>query len=155
MNAPLPSRHDVARLRIDGFTDEEIAKELGVTTTWVVHQMDQLGFPDRRTVREGQVRMYVGHIWGIPENHSHLTDHPAQMLMAYTLMRDGDRLSDFQRRLVDQWVERLRGAVLAYDPTHGWYYQPRTPQDGDTVVAAPVDPPELWSKLQHFWQLPE
>ncbi|MEU0952808.1 hypothetical protein ABZ353_10765 [Streptomyces niveus] len=130
-----------------GQSDREIAEEFGITVQAVSARRMRLGL-DRRPIVK-RVNTNLAARWQIKATqgaNSHHNSHPIKMLKIYLRDRLGDDdVHQVQRDEVALWIAGLqeRDEVLCYDPESksGWFYRPRTPQDGQRIIDWPADLP--------------
>jgi hypothetical protein len=144
-----------------GKTDKEIAEMYDITVQAVNKRLVAMGM-QRRTKPNQQVNDYLRYRWEIRAtqgNDSHHNRYSAKALKVWLRRQLGDEtLSMKQRVMADQWERRMRSSneVLCYDPdrSDGWYYRPRTPEDGRLVIDWPESIPFPDERFRKALELP-
>jgi Zn-dependent peptidase ImmA (M78 family) len=156
----LPPDHELVKLYHRDVSDKEIAKEYGVTVQAVNKRLSKLGLfrkPISKQVNEALATRWS--IWAPKEGTGHHNRYSAKALKVWLRRRLGDdTLSKAQLLLAERWERRLRehNEVLCYDPdtVDGWYYRPRTPQDGNRVIDWPKAIPFPDERFRRALELP-
>ncbi|GAA0671451.1 hypothetical protein GCM10009535_58970 [Streptomyces thermocarboxydovorans] len=128
-----------------GLSDKEMAEQYGISVQAVSKRRVLLGLRRKPVVRE--VNAYLAHRWKIKNTqgpNSHHKKHSAKALRVWLRRQLGDKtLKPDQLKMAEQWERGLRhrNVVLCYDPDTeaGWYYRPRTKEDGRLVIDWPQD----------------
>lgn len=141
MAAPrqLPSIETMLKLRERGMSYDDIAEEYGVTKGAVYLQLRDAGRTKARP--NNRHLMPAG---GVKTEHTYA--HPAMMLRILGRRERGEAIPPVKGRQLDKWLREMKeaGVILEYDPacppnpaspkTGGWWYETRTPADGDKLV---------------------
>lgn len=143
--AKLPPLMELMEHFHKGLTDPEIAEMYGVRRQAVSKAFRDYGvvrFPVKERVGN-LLRDVLGVQWHGEKRGSHHQLAAAKYVRSYLRWRLNDpSLSDRQVTDAKVWCERLKRdeVVLGYDPTteKGWFYRPRTPEDGRLVLAWPA-----------------
>jgi len=143
-----------------GWSNRRIAEEYGISVQAVSKRLTGMGLYRKPISR--QVNEWLAIRWDIrapKEGYGHHNSHAAQSLRYWLCMRLGDNdLSERQKRKAHKWVLGLqeRNEVLCYDPDtpKGWYYRPRTAQDGQRVIDWPPGMPYPSEKFKRALDLP-
>ena len=145
-----------------GWTDKQIAEKYGITPQAVNKRLHRLGLK-RRSTPLNQMHEILGYRWKIkttPYRGTHHSRYSAKRLKLWLRCRLGDdSLSEHQIKEAKQWERRIRNnnEVLCYDPESedGWYYRPRTEEDGRLVIDWPKDLPFPDDRSRKALELPD
>ncbi|WP_327259933.1 hypothetical protein [Streptomyces sp. NBC_01240] len=126
-----------------GLSDKEIAGRFGISVQAVSKRRMKLGLIRKPTSR--QVNNWLAtrwDIWAPNEGTGHHNAYSGKALKVWLRLRLGDTtLSEAQEELAEQWERRLRerDEILCYEPgsRRGWFYRPRTAEDGQRVIDWP------------------
>ncbi|MFD5697856.1 hypothetical protein [Streptomyces lasiicapitis] len=148
MEKRLPDFNTLVRLSQRGLSDDAIGKRYG-TTGQAVNKALVLG-EYRRTTTVKLVNELIP--WDVKTTKgvaqagetSHHNTYACKILRAYMRTRLKDEtITEANRTDAARFEARLRrqNVVLDYDRQKGFFYVPRTPQDGDRVIRWPADQP--------------
>ncbi|MCX4685462.1 hypothetical protein OG401_14245 [Kitasatospora purpeofusca] len=162
----LPNDSELTKCFIKGETDTEIAQKYGCTRQWINAKRKKLGFGSIRPFTN-QANELIRRVWDVQvlpnsEPGSHHQTGPSQALRVWLRRRLGDTsLSPKQQAAAAGFETRIRrdDVVLVYSPdsVKGFYYVPREPSDGRSVIRWPDLGPgvDRDPEAEKFLTLPE
>lgn len=135
----LPDNEVLVRLRHQGWTYDDIAREYGVGRSAVYLRLRNV---------DGAVAARPRHAnlipWKVATKHAHA--FPVQMLRLLARRNQGQELPPEKQRMLDKWLKEVREAdvVVCYDPeqppnaaspaTGGFFYSRRRESDGKSLI---------------------
>lgn len=136
----LPPANVLRQMRLKGMKLKEIAAEYDVTEPAVWRAMERAGLIAQRETFKDFLPWRVA-----PE---HKTTAIMERLRTMLKQKNGETTTDTEERLLREWIEGLMAndVILNYHPEApanaasskgGFYYSPRTPEDGTAVFRAP------------------
>lgn len=120
----LPDNASLLRMREGGMSYLAIANRYGVTCSAVSQALRKAGATRPRA------RHNIP--WTVAREHDQ--ERPVRMLRLYAQRERGDAITAKKNRLLDNWLREIDGKVVCYNRTEGFTYQPRQPEDGDSLT---------------------
>lgn len=137
----LPDRTELRRMRDQGMTHQQIADAVKAKTGYEVTR-NAVTMALARHGLSGPVTRYSEEIpWRVRQKHER--HYALAMLRLFARRRRGAKLTVDQTQRLDSWLAQLadHGRVVYYHPDsiEGFYYVPRTDEDGDGIIRRPTE----------------